>query len=240
MVDNVNEAMTNIDASSEQVAAGSQQVSSASQQLSQGAAEQSSSIEQITASVEQLSSQTHLNAENANQANDLSNEARQKAEQGNTQMQEMLRSMDEINDSSANISKIIKVIDEIAFQTNILALNAAVEAARAGQHGKGFAVVVEEVRNLAARSASAAKETSAMIEGSIKKAEVGTKIANETAESLRIIVAGIAKASQLVNDIAHASDEQASGNCTGEPGHHAGFANCTAKLGHCRRSCRGQ
>ncbi len=211
MADNTNEVMTNIRTASEQVAAGARQVSDSSMDLSQGAAEQASSVQQLTASLQQISSQTELNAQNANEANKLAEEAEKNALQGNEQMQNMLVAMNEINDSSGNISKIIKVIDEIAFQTNILALNAAVEAARAGQHGRGFAVVAEEVRNLAARSADAAKETTEMIESSIEKTEGGMKIADETAKALNEIVEGIAKAANLVNGIAVASNEQAAG-----------------------------
>lgn len=209
MAENVNRTMSNINEAAEQVAAGAHQIAASGQALSQGSAEQASSIEEITASMAQVASQTKQNALNAGQANELAIVAKEQALQGNNQMQEMVSAMTEINDSSTNISKIIKVIDEIAFQTNILALNAAVEAARAGQHGKGFAVVAEEVRNLAARSANAAKETTTMIEGSIKKVETGTKIANQTAGALDSIVDGVAKAAALVGDIATASHEQA-------------------------------
>ncbi|KNY25952.1 methyl-accepting chemotaxis protein [Pseudobacteroides cellulosolvens] len=210
MSDNLNDVMSNISIAAEQVASGSKQVSDSSMALSQGATEQASSVEELTASLEEISSQTRQNADSANQANSLAETAKSNAVHGNGQMKDMLKSMDEINISSSNISKIIKVIDEIAFQTNILALNAAVEAARAGQHGKGFAVVAEEVRNLAARSADAAKETTDMIEGSIKKVEDGTKIANQTAEALNKIVEDVAKVANLVGSIAIASNEQAS------------------------------
>ncbi|REK56581.1 MAG: methyl-accepting chemotaxis protein [Thermobacillus sp.] len=211
MSDNLNEIMSNIQTASDQVAAGARQISELSVSLSQGATEQASSVEQLTASIEEISSQTQQNADSSNQANELAEAAKRNALNGNTQMKEMLNAMDEINLASQNISKIIKVIDEIAFQTNILALNAAVEAARAGQHGKGFAVVAEEVRNLAARSANAAKETTELIEGSIRKADTGTKIAQETANALQQIVDDVSKVAALVDSIATASNEQAIG-----------------------------
>ncbi len=211
MAANINEVMVNINEATEQVASGSRQVSDSSISLSQGATEQASSIEELTASIEEIASQTRLNAEHAEQANQLAENTKENANQGNSRMQQMLGSMEDISESSNNISKIIKVIDEIAFQTNILALNAAVEAAKAGQNGKGFAVVAVEVRNLAARSASAAKETTALIEGSIKKVEGGTKIANETAAALVQIVDSIEKVYGLISNISVASNEQAIG-----------------------------
>lgn len=211
LVEKNNEVLTSIALASEQVSAGSQQMSESSIALSQGATEQAGSIEELSASIEEISSQTKQNADNASQANRLAVSAKANAEAGNQQMREMLKAMQEINYSSTNISKIIKVIDDIAFQTNILALNAAVEAARAGQHGKGFAVVAEEVRNLAARSAEAAKETTDMIENSIKKVESGSDIANETAGALAKIVGDIGQVADLVSNIAAASNEQASG-----------------------------
>ncbi len=210
-VQSFNEVLNDINNASQQVATGARQVSDSAQALSQGSTEQASSIEELTASIEEIASQTNRNAENANTASKLGLEAKDDAVKGNERMKEMLKAMNDINEASGNISKIIKVIDEIAFQTNILALNAAVEAARAGQHGKGFAVVAEEVRNLAARSANAAKETTVLIEGSVKKSDDGTKIANETATALSEIVEGVAKAAELVGKIAEASDEQALG-----------------------------
>jgi len=195
----------------EQIATGAGEVSDSSQALSQGATESASSVEEISASMNEMASQTKHNAENAGQANTLSIDAHQAAQQGSDQMAQMVAAMADINDSGQSISRIIKVIDEIAFQTNLLALNAAVEAARAGQHGKGFAVVAEEVRNLAARSAKAANETSELIESSVKKATNGVEIADVTSAKLDAIVQGVIKVSDLIGEISVASTEQAQG-----------------------------
>ena len=197
MRQNLQQSMSEIHMAADQVAAGARNVSDASVSLSQGAAEQASSVEELSSSIS-----------NADQAHELTEKARQQAEVGDGDMKEMLQAMDAINVSSTNISKIIKVIDEIAFQTNILALNAAVEAARAGQHGKGFAVVAEEVRNLAARSAKAAKETTDMIEDSIEKVENGRAIATKTADALQAIMSNVAEVTDIVGSIAKASNEQ--------------------------------
>lgn len=204
----VHKVLLEINQGADQVAAGAHNVSDASVALSQGASQQAASVEQLSASIAEIASQTASNAQNAEKANDLTVGTKEKAQLGNEEMQEMLSAMEEINASSANISKIIKVIDEIAFQTNILALNAAVEAARAGQHGKGFAVVAEEVRNLAARSAKAAKETTDMIEGSMEKVETGREIAHKTADALNAIVGDVSSVADIVANIAKASNEQ--------------------------------
>ncbi len=207
----MNSLMAQIQGAGEQIASGSMQVSDAGESLSQGATEQASSLEEISSSMNELASQTRQNAEYATQADQLSRSARSSAQSGEDTMKQMVEAMGEINASGQCISKIIKVIDEIAFQTNLLALNAAVEAARAGQHGKGFAVVAEEVRNLAARSAKAAQETSELIESSVSKAENGARIAERTSRELQEIVKGISQVSDIIAEISAASNEQAQG-----------------------------
>jgi methyl-accepting chemotaxis protein len=201
--------MREISVAAEEVAAGTRHVSDGSQHLSQGASEQASALEELTASIRQIAVQTGKNAVNAKEADALSIQARDLAEKGNGHMQQLLQSMQDINASAASISRIIKVIDDLAFQSNLLALNAAVEAARAGVHGKSFAVVADEVRNLAMKSAQSAKETAALIENSVARTEDGTRIATDTAEALGEIVKSVEKAAELVNEISVASNEHA-------------------------------
>ncbi len=211
MNDNLHQLIDQISQSSLKMDSGSNLVSDSSQSVSQGATEQASSLEEISSSMTELGSTTSTNAENAGLANQLAEQAHVAANKGNKQMQEMVAAMEEINMAGQNISKINKVIDEIAFQINLLALNAAVEAARAGKHGRGFAVVAEEVRNLAARSAQAARETAELIEGSVEKTSNGTAIANQTAEALQEIVNSVSKVTGLIGEIAAASRDQAEG-----------------------------
>lgn len=206
----MHEVMRKIAIASQQVASGSKNISDAGNMLAKGASSQASSVEELSTSIAEITEQTKSNADHAKQANTLANDTHAKANIGNQRMDEMLQAMVDINESSNNIAKIIKVIDEIAFQTNILALNAAVEAARAGQHGKGFAVVAEEVRNLAARSADAAKSTTEIIQHSINKVNTGTELAKGTAQALRSIKESIDQVTGLVADIAAASQKQSS------------------------------
>jgi methyl-accepting chemotaxis protein len=195
----------------EQVASASSQVSAASQSLAEGASEQAASIEETSSSLEEISSMTKQNAEHAAQANSLMEESKQIVMSANTTMNEMVSSMQEITRSSDETSKIIKTIDEIAFQTNLLALNAAVEAARAGEAGAGFAVVAEEVRNLALRAAEAAKNTAGLIEDTTRKVEDGSALVEKTSEEFSRVEESAMKVAELVGEIAAASREQSEG-----------------------------
>jgi methyl-accepting chemotaxis protein len=208
MVENLNSMFGDINNASSQVTSGAVQISDGAQALASGSTEQAATVEQLSASIEDISEKTRGNAQRTEHAAQLAATIMKNAEKGNNQMAQMISAVNEINQANQNISKVIKAIDDIAFQTNILALNAAVEAARAGAAGKGFAVVAEEVRNLAGKSALSAKETSALIANSTEKAELGTKIADETAASLAEIVAGIEESAKIIAEIAQSSEEQ--------------------------------
>lgn len=201
--------LSNIKAVGNQVTTNSSQVAGASQSLAQGSTEQASAIQQITASIDEIAEKTKKNAKEANSAAELVVQAIKDVKYGNAQMHDMMTAMEDINRASESISKIIKVIDDIAFQTNILALNAAVEAARAGEAGKGFAVVAEEVRNLAAKSAAAASETAELIEDSISKVSTGSRLADDTAKALETITGVVQQSEAIINGIAESSNYQA-------------------------------
>jgi methyl-accepting chemotaxis protein len=211
MIINLNDVLGQTQQASVEIADASGSVSSSSNALSEGASSQASSLDNISSSLNQLSTQINLNAGNATQAKDLTLKAQKETNIGSNKMKEMIAAMVDISASSQSISQFINTIDEIAAQTNLLALNAAIEAARAGEQGRGFAVVADEVRNLAARSTKAAAETAQLISGAVEKTQIGSAIASQTAESLKNVTESISHASELVELIASASSEQATG-----------------------------
>jgi len=207
----LNRVITGLTEASDQVASAAGEVSAASQSLAEGSSQQAASVEETSSSLEEMSSMTKQNASNSGQADSLMKQANQVVNKANTSMSQLTTSMQEISKASEETSKIIKTIDEIAFQTNLLALNAAVEAARAGEAGAGFAVVADEVRNLAMRAADAAKNTAALIEGTVKKVTEGTALVKTTNDAFKEVAGSTVKVGELVGEIAAASTEQAQG-----------------------------
>ena len=201
--------MSQVIEASQQVNTGAQELSRSSQVLASGTTQQAGTLEEVASSMDEIENRTKANRDSASQAQELTHQTIKIVRDGNHQMESMLQSMKQISESSAQVSKVIKTIDEIAFQTNLLALNAAVEAARAGKYGKGFAVVAEEVRSLASRSAEAAKNTAELIEGSILEVEKGVQNADSTASVLEKITTGINQSDSLINEISAASVDQA-------------------------------
>jgi len=204
-------ALLEVSEIADSVAAASQQLASASEELASGAQEQASSLEETASSLEEITGTIQQNADNAQQANQLASSSHDVATKGGEVVGRAVQGMSEINAASRKIAEIITAIDEIAFQTNLLALNAAVEAARAGEQGRGFAVVAGEVRNLAQRSAAAAKEIKGLIQDSVAKVDVGTKLVNQSGETLNEIVTSVKRVTDIVSEIAAASREQATG-----------------------------
>jgi methyl-accepting chemotaxis protein len=207
----INRIINGLDAGSSEVSSAAEQVSASSQQLAEGTSQQAASIEETSSSLEEMSSMTQQNADNAGQANQLMTDAGKVIQKANESMQRLTISMQQITQASEETQKIVKTIDEIAFQTNLLALNAAVEAARAGEAGAGFAVVADEVRNLAMRAAEAAKNTSNLIEGTVKRVKEGSAVVAQTNEAFQQVSGSASKAAELVGEISAASSEQAQG-----------------------------